>query len=179
MTKAETVKMFALITSIFANAGRFAEPDAQMRDMWQMLLEDIPFEKAQQAVMAHSVNSEFPPSIAEIRRVALQGAVEKRDTAEEAWALVLHAMKNSAYNSVQEFAKLPDICKRCVGSAQVLKEWAISEDESTVSVARAQFLTAYKTLDKREQERMMLPPSVRAALDEAMSHNLLSEGGEE
>lgn len=179
MTKSEVIKMFGIIASLYTNAGRFAEADADMRDMWWEMLQDIPFDVAKRVVAQNAANSDYPPSIAQIRRAALQGAVEKRDTAEEAWALVLKALKNSAYNSVQEFAKLPDICKRCVGSAQVLKEWAISEDESTVSVARAQFLTAYKTLDKRDQERMMLPPSVRAALDEAMSHNLLSEGGEE
>lgn len=175
MTKAETVKMFALITSIFANAGRFAEPDAQMRDMWQMLLEDIPFEKAQQAVMAHSVNSEFPPSIAEIRRYALAGAVAQRDTTDEAWALVLKALKNSAYNSLEEYAKLPDKIKRCVGSAQVLKTWAVSEDFNQ-DVAKSNFARTYRELDERDRQFAMMPPSVRAALDEAMSHSLLSEG---
>ncbi len=177
MTKQEVVKLFALISTAYprTDAFRRATPDAV--EMWAMCLEDIPFEVVQKAFVAHSVNSEFPPSIAEIRRAALQGAVEKRDTAEEAWALVLHALKNSAYNSVEEFAKLPDICKRCVGSAQVLKEWAVSEDFNQ-DVAKSNFARTYRELDKREQERMMLPPSVRAALDEAMSHNLLSEGAD-
>ena len=179
MTKQETVKLFALISTAYPRSEAFRKVSAESVEMWQMCLEDIPFEVAQKALAAHSVNSEFPPSIAEIRRAALQGAVEAKDTAEEAWAKVDKAMRNSAYNSVQEFAKLPDICKRCVGSPAVLKSWAVSEDESTVSVARAQFLTAYRTLDKRDTERQMLPPSVRAALDEAMRHNLLSEGGEE
>lgn len=176
MTKQETVKLFALISTAYPRSEAFRKVSAESVEMWQMCLEDIPFAVAQKALAAHSVNSEFPPSIAEIRRAALQGAVEKRDTAEEAWALVLHALKNSAYNSVQEFAKLPDICKRCVGSPAVLKEWAIAEGDTAYSVARSQFLSAYRTLDKRDTERMMLPPSVRAALDEAMSHNLLSEG---
>ena len=177
MTKKEVLKLFALIASIYTQAGRFAEADAQMRDAWHTLLEDISFDAAERAVSSHAVNNTFPPSIAEIRRYALAGIADNRDTAEEAWALVLKALKNSAYNSVEEFDKLPDICKRCVGSAQVLKSWAISEDEATVSVARAQFLSAYRTLDKRERERSMMPPSIRDALDEAMKHNLLQEGG--
>ncbi len=177
MTKQETVKLFALISTAYPRSEAFRKVSAESVEMWQMCLEDIPFAVAQKALAAHSVNSEFPPSIAEIRRAALQGAVEKCDTAEEAWALVLHALKNSAYNSVQEFDKLPDICKRCVGSAQVLKSWAISEDVTTVSVARAQFLNAYRVMDSRERERAMMPPSIRDALDEAMKHNLLQEGG--
>ena len=177
MTKKEVLKLFALIASIYTQAGRFAEADAQMRDAWHALLEDIPFGAAERAVSAHAVNNTFPPSIAEIRRYALAGISDRRDTAEEAWALVLKALKNSAYNSAEEFAKLPDICKRCVGSAQVLKSWAISEDVTTVSVARAQFLNAYRVMDSRERERAMMPPSIRDALDEAMKHNLLQEGG--
>lgn len=176
MTKSEVIKMFGIIASLYTNAGRFAEADADMRDMWWEMLQDIPFDVAKRVVAQNAANSDYPPSIAQIRRAALQGAVEKRDTAEEAWAKVDKAMRNSAYNSVEEFAKLPDICKRCVGSPAVLKEWAIAEGDTAYSVARSQFLTAYKTLDKRDQERMMLPPSVRTALDEAMSHNLLSEG---
>ena len=179
MTKQETVKLFALISTAYPRSDAFRRATPDSVEMWAMCLEDIPFEVVQKAFVAHSVNSEFPPSIAEIRRAALQGAVEAKDTAEEAWGKVLKALKNSAYNSVEEFEKLPDICKRCVGSPAVLKSWAVSEDESTVSVARAQFLTAYKTLDKRDTERQMLPPSIRAALDEAMRHNLLSEGGED
>ena len=177
MTKQEVVKLFALISTAYprSDAFRRATPDAV--EMWAMCLEDIPFEVVQKAFVAHSVNSEFPPSIAEIRRYALAGIADNRDTAEEAWALVLKALKNSTYNSVEEFDKLPDICKRCVGSAQVLKSWAVSEDESTVSVARAQFLNAYRVMDSRERERAMMPPSIRDALDEAMKHNLLQEGG--
>lgn len=179
MTKSETLKLFGVIASLYSNAGRFAEADITMRDMWHELLEDIPYSIAAKAVAAHTANSEYPPSIAEIRRYALQSVNNGRDTAEEAWSQVFKAIRNSAYNSVEEYAKLPEISKRCIGSAAVLKEWAVSEDESTISVARAQFLNAYKALDKREQERAMLPPSVRAALDQAMAVNLLQEGGDE
>lgn len=176
MTKQEVVKLFALISTAYPRSEAFRKVSAESVEMWQMCLEDIPFAVAQKALAAHSVNSEFPPSIAEIRRAALQGAVEKRDTAEEAWALVLHALKNSAYNSVEEFAKLPDKVKRCVGSAQVLKEWAISEDFNQ-DVAKSNFARTYRDLDKHDREFAMMPPSVRAALTEAMQHNLLSEGG--
>lgn len=176
MTKQEVVKLFALISTAYPRSDAFRKATPEAVEMWAVCLEDVPFAVIQKALVAHSVNSEFPPSIAEIRRAALQGETEKRDTAEEAWALVLHALQNSAYNSVEEFAKLPDICKRCVGSPNVLKTWAVSEDENTVSVARAQFLNSYRALDKREQERAMLPPSVRDALDVAKRNKLLNEG---
>lgn len=177
MLESEVVALFGFISSAYPRSDAFKKVDESNVEMWTMALEDIPFEVAKKALVAHSVNNDFPPSIAEIRRYALAGIADRRDTAEEAWALVLKALKNSAYNSAEEFAKLPDICKRCVGSAQVLKSWAISEDEATVSVARAQFLNAYRVMDSRERERAMMPPSIRDALDEAMKHNLLQEGG--
>lgn len=177
MLASEVVVLFDLISSAYPKTDVFKKVTDANVMMWTMALEDVPFDVAQKAIVAHSVNSEFPPSIAEIRRYALAGIADRRDTAEEAWALVLKALKNSAYNSVEEFDKLPDICKRCVGSAQVLKSWAISEDVTTVSVARAQFLNAYRVMDSRERERAMMPPSIRDALDEAMKHNLLQEGG--
>lgn len=172
MTKSEILKLFGVIASLYPNAVRFAEADASMRDAWHELLQDIDLRIAGKAVAAHAATHDFPPTIAEIRRFCFQSDGE---SAEEAWARVLHALKDSAYHSAERFADLPDVCKRLVGSASVLKEWAISEDGTSISVARARFVTQYDIEKRKETERKMIPPSVRQTLDAALSANLLQE----
>ena len=172
MTKADVLRLFGVIASLYPNAVRFAEADASMRDAWHELLQDIDLRIAGKAVAAHAATHDFPPTIAEIRRFCFQSDGE---SAEEAWARVLHALKDSAYHSAERFADLPDVCKRLVGSASVLKEWAISEDGTSISVARTRFVAQYDVEKRKEKERKLIPPSVRQALDAALNVNLLPD----
>lgn len=171
MTKKEVAMLFAVITNLYPNEKRFAEASVDMAQAWHELLQDIPLQTAAKAVAAHAATNNFPPTIAEIRRFCVQA--NGGESAEQAWARVLAALKDSAYHSAERFAELPEVCKRLVGSASVLKEWAVSEDQTSVSVARARFLAQYDIEKRKDQERKMIPPSVRQALDVALNANLL------
>lgn len=173
MTKKEVAMLFAVITNLYPNEKQFTAAGIEMVQAWHELLQDIPLQTAAKAVAAHAATNNFPPTIAEIRRFCIQA--DGGESAEQAWARVLSALKDSAYHSAERFAELPEVCKRLVGSANVLKEWAISEDQTSVSVARARFLAQYDIEKRKDQERKMIPPSVRQALDAALNVNLLPE----
>lgn len=172
MTKSEVLKLFGVIASLYPNAVRFAEADAAMRDAWHELLQDIDLRIAGKAVAAHAATHDFPPTIAEIRRFCFQSDGE---SAEEAWARVLHALKDSAYHSAERFAELPPICQRLVGSPAQLTEWGLAEDGATISVARSRFVAQYDIEKSKETQRKMIPSAIRNVLNDA-TKPLLLEG---
>ena len=174
--KQDVVKLFGVITNLFPNDKRFASADANMVSAWHELLQDIDFGIAAKAIAAHAATNDYPPTIAEIRRFCIKANGE---SAEQAWARVLHALKDSAYHSAERFAELPEVCKRLVGSANVLKEWAISEEQTSVSVARTRFLAQYDIEKRKETERKMIPSAIRQLLDEVSKPMLLQEGADD
>ena len=93
MNKAETVKLFTVISAMFPRDTKFAQADQLMIDMWQKMLADIPYDAAEKAVTATVSTSPFPPSIAEIRDYATRLNGPRRMTAEEAWGHACEVMR--------------------------------------------------------------------------------------
>lgn len=77
----------------------------------------------------------------------------------EAWSLVSKAIRNSGYNSVEEFAKLPPIVQKAVGLPDQLRVWALDEHYNE-GVVRGHFINCYKPLLEREREIQKMPKMV-------------------
>jgi predicted small lipoprotein YifL len=92
-------------------------------------------------------------------------------TEQEAWALVSKAIRNSAYNSAEEFAKLPPVVQRLVGSPSQLREWGQMDSDTVNSVVASNFQRSYRARAKNERDYLALPSSVKsymAALADGM-----------
>ena len=90
----------------------------------------------------------------------------------EAWNLVAKALRNSAYGSEEEFAKLPPAVQRVAHSPSQLREWALMDADTVQSVVASNFQRAYTARQKSDREFEALPPAVRqyvAALTEGES----------
>lgn len=170
MTKAEIVRLFISIVTMYSEAKWASEATQMTVDEWYFHLEQYPRETVEAAFRRHVTNSPYPPKvsdiIAEIRLLAPLPKEKQQLTAEEAWALVLMAVKNSGYYSKREFDKLPPDIKRRVGSPEVLKQWALAEDEGqTISVARANFIRSYSEDVRERRNEPFMPVSIRTTLD--------------
>ena len=166
MTYKETIQLFSLITTLYPGERRFADAGQAMLQAWTEMLQDLPFARVAAALKQHTALNRYPPSISELRGACV-AAQPQGMSAEQAWAKVLRAVKNSSYYAQRMFDELPPICQRLVGSAQVLREWAQAEGPNALSVPRSQFLKGYAIEQTRQQERSLLPPAVRHALDAA------------
>lgn len=102
MTKNETVRLFALIHSLFPRDDAFANVTMENVEAWAEVLADIPFDHAKAAIKASVATSPFPPSIAEIRDYATRLNGPRRITAEEAWGLAQDAMRTYGLNTVKK-----------------------------------------------------------------------------
>lgn len=84
----------------------------------------------------------------------------------EAWALVVKAIRNSTYNSVEEFSKLPPLVQKAVGLPDNLRAWAM-EENLNVDVVSSNFKSTYRQVVKRERENQKMPSEVRQLIEKA------------
>ena len=185
MTRQETgVIMDILATAYPRFYGGAGEPDPRKAvTLWAEMFHDDPVELVAAAVKALIVTDErgFPPHIGAVK--AQMRKIVQRDelTEQEAWALVLGALKRGIYESKAAFDALPETVRRVVGSANQLREWAVMDSETVQSVVASNFQRSYRERARREREFASLPSDVQKLarrLETAMTLKAL-EGGVE
>lgn len=164
MTRDEVKKLIMIITYTYPN---YKPQDLSVAvDIWTEMLSDFTYEQAScglQAFIRTDTNG-FAPSIGQlIDKIHSIFPSESEINANEAWALVYKAICNSTYHSEEEFAKLPELVQKAVGSAENLRSLAITNDFNQ-EVEKSLFSRTYEVVKKREQEISKLPESMRVAL---------------
>ena len=117
-------------------------------------------------------------AVADIRTKATEIIAPAEESMSElqAWALVQRALRNSGYNSEEEFAKLPEACQRAVGTAANLKEWALMDSDQVATIEQSHFIRNYRTSVQRMKEEARLPENVRMLIaDMGKKHAALME----
>lgn len=141
-------------------------PDNDAAKVWYALLKDLDYKTLSNAVQRHLMTSPFPPTIADLRKLTVDPALDELSDM-MAWDLVRKALGNSAYHADEEFQKLPPVVRRAVGSPGNLKDMATMDTETVNSVIQSNFLRNYKTAKARERENLVLSPSVRERIGAA------------
>lgn len=161
MTREETVKIIRIMVDSYPNY----KPNniSETVDVWQMMLSDYDYNLVAMALKAYilSDTSGFAPSIGQL--VAnIQTITKPQELSEmEAWSLVRKAIGNGNYGSVEEFEKLPPTIQKAVGSADMIKRWAMSDSNEVSTVIQSNFLRSYRTAVKRDEEYAKMPEDVK------------------
>ena len=92
----------------------------------------------------------------------------------EAWSLVSRAIRNSTYNSVEEFAKLPPLVQKAVGLPDQLRTLAMDENYNE-QVASSNFIKCYRTEVTRSQELSKMPSDVRKIIERACNGSYVAQ----
>lgn len=180
MDRTETIKIMAVLRAAYPQYyAKQSNEDLQgIVNLWAEMFTDEPYQLVSMATKAliKTRTSTFPPSIGEITEKIQQITQPEEMTEQEAWALAMRALRNSAYNSAEEFAKLPPIVQKIVGSSAQLREWALMDSDQINSVVASNFQRSYRARAKNEREYIALPQSVKqyiAALTAGMDMNRL------
>lgn len=131
-------------------------------DVWNMMLSDYDYNLVAMALKAYilSDTSGFAPSIGQLVS-KIQTLTKPQELSEmEAWSLVSKAIRNSGYNSVEEFANLPVLVQRAVGLPDQLRTWALDENYNEQVVA-SNFMRCYRTELNRHYELERMPNEIR------------------
>lgn len=172
MTREETVKIIRIMVDSYPNY----KPNniSETVDVWNMMLSDYDYNLVAMALKAYilSDTSGFAPSIGQLV-AKIQTLTKPQELNEmDAWSLVSKAIRNSGYNSVEEFAKLPPLIQKAVGLPDQLRIWALDENYNE-QVISSNFMRCYRTELTRYEELSKMPEDVHKFI-EGISKNSYS-----
>lgn len=172
MTREETQNLLAMIQATYPN---FNPPDKTAAvNAWRMALSDCQWDDVQRAfaVYMRTNSSGFAPSPGQIMEKIMLLTSPQEMNELEAWTLVSKALRNSTYNSVEEFQKLPVSIQKAIGRPEQLRIWAMDETFNE-SVASSNFMRSYRVVMDRRKELNKLPEKIRI-LVENLNQNALA-----
>lgn len=142
-------------------------PDQDAFNIWFELLKDLPYQQINIAIQKYMLTEKFPPTIADIRAKASDITAKPEESMGEleAWALVHKAICNSGYHAEEEFAKLPEACRKAVGNPSNLREWAAMETDQVSTVEQSHFIRNYRAAVQRMNEDAKLPGNLKTLIE--------------
>jgi len=170
MTLEEMGVIMDILTAAYPNfhKAKSDEDIDKATDLWAAMFAGDDARLVAAAVKAFIAADEkgFPPHIGAIK--AKMAALTRGEelTEYEAWNLVRDAVSNGYYGASEEFAKLPVILQRLVGSANQLRTWAAMESSELNTVVASNFMRSYRARSAHEREHELLPEDVKSFMGE-------------
>lgn len=142
---------------------------------WHMMLEEYDYNAISAGLKAYILTDKngFAPSIGQV--VDQLSKANEEQTALEAWSCVYGRMQSSIYYATENFNSLPEVIKKAIGSADVLRQWALTDVDS-LPVIQANFVKAYNIELARQRESAKIPPKIKALLSSTANKLLTDEG---
>lgn len=144
---------------------------------WHFFFKDDSYTEVLAAVqkIISSSQERFAPNIGMIREQMRKNREPRGGLSEqEAWELVKRALRNGLYGYKEEFAKLPPTVQRCVGSENMIREWAEMESETLDSVVASNFMRSFRAIRQSAEEEARKPAAMREQLEAFRDKALLS-----
>ena len=157
MTREDVIKLLMMIKAAYPNYNP-ADKNVAV-NMWHEMLKDYDTNAVMASFKTYvaSDTSGFAPSIGQILgRLKMVSNESNEVDALEAWAMVSRAIRNGYYGAEAEYAKLPQLVQKAVGSPANIRNWATADLKSVETVIMSQFISSFKTVQKREMEMVEL-----------------------
>lgn len=171
MIKNDVVKIFIVLRTAYPNFYKdMKKEDLEATiDLWtEMFAHENPVLVT--AAVKNLINTfKWPPTIADVKDEMYKLTTTESESPMDLWNLIKKAIRNSGYNSYEEFQKLPESAKKFVGSPNQLKEWALDIDYND-SVVKGQFLKQIEIIQKREKDSKLMLPEVKDIVQQLSSN---------
>lgn len=156
MTREDIQDFLAMVQGTYSNFN--PKDKTAMTNAWAIALED--YDKNQVAcafkVYIQTDTSGFAPVPGQLIQNIQTITAPQRLNEMEAWSLVSKALRNSGYNSAEEFSKLPPLVQKAVGQPEQLRIWALDEDYNE-TVVSSNFIKCYRAELARANEISKMP----------------------
>ena len=164
MDRQETAKFLMIMREYYPHDATASTIKTKVT-AWQLVLNDMPFEKAVEALIAFTANDTrgFPPVPGQIIAAANRMDDQGDELSEmEAWDLVRRAAQNSGYQAQKEFERLPPLIRSIVHSSGQLRDWGMVDESTFNTVIQSNFLRSFRAKKSSFQHWMNVPEGIRA-----------------
>lgn len=178
MTRQETVVIITLLAGNYESFSKRTQTDEQVKiiiDTWQECLCDLDYKLVLQAVKKTIIESPYPPTIAEIRKNAIEMINPTKDNALEDWNECYRMICNGTYMTQEEFDSHNEICRKFLGSLTQLRAYATNIDFN-MDVVRSNFLKQYEVLKQKEKQDKLIPTKMKEMIEGLSNKLSLNEG---
>jgi len=177
LRKTETVQLLAVVNAAFPNM----QVTEVMVSLWHELLKDLDFKIAKLAVKKLILESPFSPTIADVRKRAIEIMTppENRINASEAWGEVMDAIQYIGYYRQKDALESMSPITAKVIKYMGWQEICLSERPDVV---RGQFLKMYEIVANRERQDRLLPAAMKEEIQRlanGMSMRMIEEGSKD
>ena len=182
MQRNETLAIMAVLKAAYPRyyAGLNRRDAEDIVNLWTEMFANDSARDVTMAVKALIATDSkgFPPHIGAVKTALARLKAPEEMTEYEAWGTVANALRNSLYGYAEEFAALPEVVQRVVGSALQLREWAMMDTDTLNSVVASNFQRSYRARAANEREFLALPEDVRNAVTQLTDRMRMPELGE-
>lgn len=180
MNKQETIQV---ITLLAGNYNSIAEKDKTQKQLmintWQECLGDLDYRVVLEAVKKTMITSPYPPTIADIRKNAIELINPTQNkTPIEAWNEAYSMICGGLYMTEEQFNMASPEVKKFFGSVRQVTELAKTNIDTVNTVTKGQFLKQYDILVQRENEQKLLPESMKQFTKKLVKKMTIKQIGE-
>lgn len=129
--------------------------------IWYQLLGDLPYEVLNVAVQRYMTTKKYPPTIAELRGIAMELLEGEQKDWGQGWEQVRTAIRKYGVYDPKGALESMDSITRQVVTRMGWSEICLSENQE---VDRANFRMLYEQLSKKDAEVKQLPPKLQEQL---------------
>ena len=162
----ESKKIIAVMMMSYPNYNPI-DIDATAQ-LFSQMMADYSYKQVDMALRSFIATdtSGFAPSIGQLIEKVRSISCGNELSEMEAWALVSDALRNSSYHAEEEFAKLPEIVQKAVGSPSLLRSWATTDERSIENVVQSNFMRTYRAELSRKREVQTMPKDVLKIMEQ-------------
>ena len=173
MLKSELIKIITALSEVYPKF----EVNEMKTSIFYDLLKDLEYSVVQAAVRKHMLLSEFPPTIAELRKLATEILNPSlQQTAADAWGEVQKAIRYFGwYRGEEALASMSEGARKI--SSYI--GWQNICEAENLDVLRGQFFKMYGQVELREKTEALLPEKLKndiKALTDNIGKPMLGEG---
>ena len=136
-------------------------------NLWYSALHDLDYATLRKAAQSYIMLNKFPPTIADIRRIACDMVLPADEIAAEEWNRLMKALGQAGSpDAVERWQKLPEVTRELVGGFSEFREWSMLPITDLMTVHRPMFIKRFE--ERMKQKRLAAPLPVQLRKPERM-----------
>lgn len=162
MTKNDVAELIMILKEYYPRDVESTNIETKV-SAWHLILRDYEKNIILNAalVFVSSDTKGFMPTPGQIiNKISVIRKSDNDMTEMEAWGYISKAIRNSIYNSKEEYYYLPEILRKCV-TPELLRDWAMVEGDDVQTVIQSNFLRTFRVKKESVKEFEALPKSVQ------------------